>query len=114
MRTDHVLFRGRENAEGKRLNHKQRRLLRMSMAILRKSAGVNRLKDLLNEPLMPQEFHVLASFFVKSFFLEPRWLYSCLKPQKTIHDYFKNNNCYNGAFVHIIRTIILNCHVTKG
>ena len=33
----------------------------MSMTILRNSAGVNRLKDLLNEPLMPLEFHILAS-----------------------------------------------------
>ena len=33
----------------------------MSMAISRKSAGVNRLKDLLNKPLMSQEFHVPAS-----------------------------------------------------
>ena len=33
----------------------------MSMGISRKSAGVNGLKDLLNKPLMPQEFHVPAS-----------------------------------------------------
>ena len=33
----------------------------MSMTILRNSAGVNRLKDLLNEPLMPLEFHIPAS-----------------------------------------------------
>ena len=33
----------------------------MSMTILKKSAGINTLKDLLNEPLMPQEFHVPAS-----------------------------------------------------
>ena len=30
----------------------------MSMTILRKSIGINECKDLLNEPLMPQEFHV--------------------------------------------------------
>ena len=33
----------------------------MSMTISRKSAGVNKLKDLLNKPLMPKEFHVPAS-----------------------------------------------------
>ena len=32
----------------------------MPMTILRKSAGVNGLKDLLNEPPMSQEFHILA------------------------------------------------------
>ena len=88
--------------------HKQRKLLRMSMTILRNSASVNRLKDLWNEPLMPQDFHVhqvamereswhwWSCFFVKSFFSEPWWLYSCLKSQKTIPGYyFNNNNCYN-------------------
>ena len=39
----------------------------MSMTILRNSTGVNVLKDLLKELLMPQEFHVPASF-VKRFF----------------------------------------------
>ena len=33
----------------------------MSMTTLRKSAGVNGLKDLLNKPLMAQEFHIPAS-----------------------------------------------------
>ena len=33
----------------------------MSMTILRKSAGVNELKDPLNVLLMPQGFHVPAS-----------------------------------------------------
>ena len=33
----------------------------MSMTILRKLAGVNGLKDLLNKPLMPKELHVSAS-----------------------------------------------------
>ena len=33
----------------------------MSMTISRKSAGINVLKDLLSEPLMPPECHVLAS-----------------------------------------------------
>ena len=42
-------------------DHKQRRLLQMSMTISRNSTGVNELKDLLNEPLMPQEVHVPAS-----------------------------------------------------
>ena len=91
---------------------------------------------------MPQEFHVLASrgyrkrklilvelrfqpqqrdsrhsqsYFVKRSFSEPWWFYSCLKSQKTIPDYyFNNNNCYNRTSVHIIRTVILNCHLTHG
>ena len=76
------------------------------MTISRNSTGVNVLKDLLKELLMPQEFHVPASF-VKRVFLEPRRLYSCLKSQKTISDYyFNSNNCYNRTFVHIIRTVI--------
>ena len=33
----------------------------MSKTILRKSAGINRLKNLLNEPLMSQEFYLPAS-----------------------------------------------------
>ena len=61
IQIDHVLFCGRQNADGKRLDHKQRRLLKMSMGILKKSAGINGLKDLINEPLMPQAFHVPAS-----------------------------------------------------
>ena len=32
----------------------------MSMTIIRKSRGLNGLKDVLNEPLMPQEFSVPA------------------------------------------------------
>ena len=28
--------------------------------------------------------------------------------------YFNNNNCYNRTSLYIIRTIILNCHVTDG
>ena len=40
---------------------KQRRLFRMSRTIPSNSTGVNGLKDLLNEHLMPQEFHVPAS-----------------------------------------------------
>ena len=41
------------------------------------------------------------SIFVKRVFLEPQWFYySCLKSQKTILDYyFNNNNCYNGISV---------------
>ena len=46
---------------GRDWGHKQRRLLWMSMTILRNSTGINGLYDLLNEPLMPQEFHVPAS-----------------------------------------------------
>ena len=42
------------------------------------------------------------------------WLYSCLKSQKTIPGYYFNNNCYNIPFVHIIRIVILNCHMTDG
>ena len=45
--------------KGKRLRshrNKQRKMLQMSMTILRNSIGVNGLKDLLNEHLMPQEF----------------------------------------------------------
>ena len=32
--------------------------------------------------------HSQSSFFIKSFFSEPRWLNSCFKLQKTIPDYF--------------------------
>ena len=32
----------------------------MSMTILRNSTGINGLKDLLNEPLMPKNVHVPA------------------------------------------------------
>ena len=56
--------------------------------------------------------HSQSSFFVKRFFSEPQWLCSCLKWQKTILDYyFNNNNDYDGTSVHIIRTLLLNCHV---
>ena len=54
----------------------------MSMTISRNSTGVNRLKDILNEQLMPREFlctsikrlmtnrfrHSQSSFFVKTLF----------------------------------------------
>ena len=63
---------------------------------------------------MPQEFYVPASrgyrkrklrLFVKRFFSEPRWLYSCLKSQKTISDYYFNSNNYcNRTSAHIIKT----------
>ena len=40
--------------------------------------------------------HSQSFFLVKRFFSEPRWVYSCLKSQKTISDYyFNSNNCYN-------------------
>ena len=58
--------------------------------------------------------HSQSSFFVKRFFSKPWWLYSCLKSQKTIPGYYFNSNFYNIAFVHIIRIVISNCHVTDG
>ena len=58
--------------------------------------------------------HSQSSFFVERFSSKPWWLYSCLKSQKTIPGYYFNNNCYNIPFVHIIRIVILNCHVTDG
>ena len=40
---------------------------------------------------------------------------SWLKLQKTIsHYYFNSNNCYNRTSVHIIRTVIVNNHVTHS
>ena len=62
---------------------------------------------------MPQEFHVPARgyrkrklrLFVKRFFSEPRCLYSCIKLQKTISDYyFIGNNYCNRTSVNIIKT----------
>ena len=50
MQTHHV----HEDAKEKETGHKQRRLLRMSVSV----TALNRLKDLLNEQLMPQEFHL--------------------------------------------------------
>ena len=65
--------------------------------------------------LMMNSFVHSHSFFVKRFFSELWWLNSCLKLQKTIHDYyFYSNNWYNRASVHIIRTVILNWHLTQG
>ena len=57
MRTYHVFSRARKNAKGKETDITNKSLLRMSMTISRKLAGVNGLKDLLNEPLMPKELH---------------------------------------------------------
>ena len=59
MQTDHAIFRARENAKGKRLKSKD--VVANVYDYLRKSAGVNGFKDLLNEPLMPQEFHIPVS-----------------------------------------------------
>ena len=39
-----------------RLKSQTKEVVANVMTISRKSAGVNRLKELLNEPLMPQEF----------------------------------------------------------
>ena len=58
--------------------------------------------------------HSQSSFFAERFFSKPWWLYSCLKSQKMIPGYYFNNNCYNIPFVHTIRIVILNCHVTDG
>ena len=57
MRTDNVVFRACENAKERDLDHKQRRLLRVSMTI----SEASRLKGLLKEPLMLQGFHVPPS-----------------------------------------------------
>ena len=55
--------------------------------------------------------HSQSSIFVKRFFSERQWLYSCLKSQKTIPDYyFYNEISHNRTYVHIIRTVILICH----
>ena len=65
--------------------------------------------------MMNSSIHSQSSFFVKRFFSELWRLNSCLKLQKTIPDYyFYSNNWYNRASVHIIRTVILNWHVTHG
>ena len=107
---------------------KQRRLLWMSMNILRNLAGVNRLKDLWNEPLMLQNFHVPASrgygrrnlahisvfLLCRKVFQNHGGFIAASNHKKTIPGYYFNNNCYNIPFVHIIRIVILNCHVTDG
>ena len=59
MQTDHAFFRARENAKEKRL--KSKNAVANIYDYLWKSAGVNGFKDLLNEPLMKQKFHILAS-----------------------------------------------------
>ena len=72
-------------------------------------------EDAKGKRLMNSSRHSQSSFFVKRFFSVSHWLYSCLKSQKTIPDYyFNSSNCYNRTSDHIIRTIILNCHVTHG
>ena len=50
----------------------------------------------------------------QSFFLVKRFFQGLGdKSQKTLPDYyFDNNNSYNGASVHIVRSVILNCHMT--
>ena len=61
MQTDYVVFRACENAKRQDLDHKQRRLLQMSMTISRKPVGVRGLKGLSKEPVMLQGFHVPPS-----------------------------------------------------
>ena len=101
----------------------------MSMTILSNSTGVNGRKDLkvsrtsikrllINRiALMTNSSrHSQSSFFIKSSFSEPRWPIAALNHKKTFY-YFNNNNCYvcyNRSSVHIIRTVILNIHVTHG
>ena len=108
---------------GRDWERKQRRLLWMSMNILRNFAGMNKLKDLWNEPLILIRINLIVLMTISSrhsvfllcrkVFSKQWWLYSCLKSQKTIPGYIFNNNCYNIPFVHI-RIVILNCHVTDG
>ena len=63
-----------------------------------------------DENLLPLWSILSLLSLLKLFFSESLWLYICLKSQKTLPGYyFNNNNCYNRIFVHIIRTIILNC-----
>ena len=57
--------------------------------------------------------HSQSSSLVK-FFSEPHWLIAALITKDKPDYYFNNNYCYNKTSVHIIRTVILNCHVTHG
>ena len=49
--------------------------------------------------------HSQSSFFVKTFFSEPRGGFIVAFIHKPGY-YFNNNNCYNRSPVHIIRTVI--------
>ena len=56
MRADHVFSHVREMQRGKDGDHKERRVLLMSMTISRKLAGVKETQGPLHEPLILQEF----------------------------------------------------------
>ena len=81
---------------------------------LKRTSDATKLSRTSIKRLLKEKLSTYLSFpsLSKRFFSKPWWLYSCLKSQKTIPGYYFNNNCYNIPFVHIIRIVILNCHVT--
>ena len=101
--------------EGKRLRSQTKEVVANVYEYFKEIHRCRRTQGSLKELLMPREFHVPASrvyrkrklrLFVKRFFSEPQWLYSCLKSQKTKYDYYFNSyNYYNRTSVHIIKTV---------
>ena len=113
-----------KDAKEKRLRSQTKQVVANVCEYFEEIHRCQRTQGSLKELLMPQEFHLPASrgyrkrkltLFIKRFFSEPRWLYSCLKSQKTKSDYyFNSNNYYNRTSIHIIKTVILNHHVTHS
>ena len=132
MQTDHVFSGACEMSRGNRLRSQTKEVVvngydyfeelnrcKRTHGSLKRTAvstGVSRtsMKRLWIVLMTNSSRNSQSSFFIKRFFSEPRWLYSCLKSQKIILDYYFNKNCYNETFVHTIRAVILNCHMTNG